>query len=384
MVGDNGSGKTTILRAVALALMGASNLPALKADWNQWLRGADATTAGASISLERIPGRPSVASSHRVIALQWQRTGGDASLRASPPDAAGVLSVGYGPFRRFSGGDPEYEKHLAAVPESARHLSLFNERVALTETLSWLQELRFKSLEHDLESALLLDRLTKLVNEAGLLPSRVQLASITSATVTFRDEHGYEYPIDDLSDGYRSVLSLTLDIVRQLALAVGPTRVFDPEKPAVVSTPAIVLIDEVDAHLHPAWQRTIGPWFCQHFPAVQFIVTTHSPLVCQAAETGSVFRLPSRDDEQDAGAMLEGTALARLIYGNVLEAYSSGAFGDGITRSEKSKQFVQRLAELNRKELDTALTADEETEQQTLRSMLPLAAHLTTDGGVER
>ena len=50
--------------------------------------------------------------------------------------------------------------------------------------------------------------------------------------------------------------------------------------------PGVVLIDEVDAHLHPTWQRRIGLWFREHFPKLQFIVSTHSPLICQAATVG--------------------------------------------------------------------------------------------------
>ena len=46
----------------------------------------------------------------------------------------------------------------------------------------------------------------------------------------------------------------------------------------------VILIDEIDAHLHPAWQKRIGFWLKAHFPNIQFIVTTHSPFICQAAD----------------------------------------------------------------------------------------------------
>lgn len=53
-----------------------------------------------------------------------------------------------------------------------------------------------------------------------------------------------------------------------------------------IDVTGVVLIDEVDAHLHPTWQTRIGQWFTKYFPNIQFIVTTHSPLVCRACEKG--------------------------------------------------------------------------------------------------
>ena len=376
LVGDNGSGKTSILRGLALALIGVKDAQGLRQDWGTWLRGSE-TTAEVELCLHRTSG--TAASGRRLasrsVKLIWERTSQSTTLVASPEDASGILSAGYGPFRRFSGGDLEYEKQFTVVPGLARHISLFDDRVGLTESLAWLRDLQFKKLENDQEASLLLDRVTKLVNECKLFPSGVRLAEITSDKVQFCDDSGHKYAIEELSDGYRSLLSLTFDIVRQLAIRFGAARVFDHDQPYLVSAPAIVLIDEVDAHLHPAWQRTVGQWFRYHFPRIQFIVTTHSPLVCQAAESGSVYRLPDPTDESDVGGMLDGPARARLVYGNVLEAYESGAFGENITRSETSKDFLHRLAELNRKETTSELSQEERLEQEKLRAALPLVAH---------
>ncbi|MCX6624510.1 MAG: AAA family ATPase, partial [Acidobacteria bacterium] len=375
LVGDNGSGKTSILRGLALALIGSDSAQALRQDWNTWLRSGDAT-AEIEVTFQRLPGShiPGPLPVSRSVTLVLERTADGATLRSSPDDMSNLLSAGYGPFRRFSGRDPEDEKQLGVFPRLARHISLFDDRVGLTESLTWLRDLQFKRLESDQEASLLLERVTKLVNECGLLPAGVRLEQISSDAVKFRDELGHEYGIEELSDGYRSILSMTFDIVRQLATRFGASRVFDHEKPHIVTAPAIVLIDEIDAHLHPAWQRTVGQWFRNHFPQVQFIVTTHSPLVCQAAQSGSIFRLPDPSDEFDAGEMLEGPALSRLVYGDVLEAYGSGAFGDGITRSETAKTLLLQLAELNRKELTVELSQEEATEQEKLRAALPLTA----------
>jgi hypothetical protein len=69
--------------------------------------------------------------------------------------------------------------------------------------------------------------------------------------------------------------------------------------------------------------------------------------------------------------MLAGAELDRVRYGNVLDAYGTGVFGQGVTRSEASKVLLQRLAELNARELDEELTPEEQAEQEHLRRILP-------------
>jgi predicted ATP-binding protein involved in virulence len=143
--------------------------------------------------------------------------------------------------------------------------------------------------------------------------------------------------------------------------------------------PGVVIIDEVDAHLHPPWQRRIGDWFCKFFPKLQFLVTTHSPLVCQAAEKGSVWRLPTPGSDSPGGRV-EGDELKRLIYGNVLEAYSTEIFGRDVNRSDASAAKLQRLALLNRKLLRGELGPLEKQELQGLRAALPMAANAVQAG----
>jgi hypothetical protein len=167
---------------------------------------------------------------------------------------------------------------------------------------------------------------------------------------------------------------MALELVRQLSLTFGSDRIFDPSDPTRVQPPGVVLIDEIDAHLHPSWQRRIGTWLCQHFPNLQFIVTTHSALICQAAAEGSVFVLSPPGDE-DGGRMLEGTAFRRLVYGNLLEAYGSGAFGNLETRSDRAQAALDRLAELNVKEIEEGLDDEERAELDRLRAVFPTEPH---------
>ena len=260
-------------------------------------------------------------------------------------------------------------------PKIARHLSLFGEEIALTETLTWLKELKHKKLEKHKEGKLL-DLVVQFINQKDFLPHAARLEDINSDAVLFLDGNGCRIPVGELSDGYRSILSMTFELIRQLAITYGYDKIFSEDASKIVA-PGVVLIDEVDAHLHPTWQRRIGQWFRAHFPKIQFLVTSHSPLVCQAADVGTVWRLPKPGDDEPGG-MVTGVDLDRLVHGNVLDAYSTGIFGPGITRSEDSAKHLARLAELNQQFLKGKLSAAEIKERDRLQSMLPTAAHTLT------
>jgi len=381
LIGENGSGKTTVLRAVALAMLTAREGDALLQDWSQWpSSSADEATISVSLST---PGSPAIIgrsvnfrriSGNGAQSAQTVLTGGEG--RDAPPD---VFCVGYGPFRRFSGGDPEYEKQLTSWPRLMRHITLFSERAALSESLSWLKDLRFKQLEEHPDSGLL-DSVKTFINESELLPQGTRWTAVSSDDVTFEDGNGIEVSITEMSDGFRSVLSLVLDLIRHLAAAHGATNVFSRTTPSLVIAPGIMLIDEVDVHLHPTWQHQIGHWFRKHFPEIQFIVATHSILICQAAD--SVFLLP-RPGQNETGRMLEGLELERLRYGNVLDAYGTGIFGRGVERSDESRMLLTRLGQLNVKEMDEDLSPEEQQEQEHLRAVLPTAGATSGLSGAE-
>lgn len=95
--------------------------------------------------------------------------------------------------------------------------------------------------------------------------------------------------VRQLSDGERGTLALVLDLTRRLAQAnPGMT---DPAKMAE----AVVLVDEIDLHLHPKWQRQIVPNLIAAFPRCQFIATTHSPQIVAAIEPEQVFLLTATE-----------------------------------------------------------------------------------------
>lgn len=90
------------------------------------------------------------------------------------------------------------------------------------------------------------------------------------------------FRVEELSDGYRIMLALVMDFARRMAVA--NQHIKWPDDQSILYSPGIVLIDEVDLHLHPSWQQTVLPSLMKIFPNTQFIVTTHSPQVLTSIE----------------------------------------------------------------------------------------------------
>lgn len=122
------------------------------------------------------------------------------------------------------------------------------------------------------------DRLTSLQKALNIILepsgwSNVHYSATAKQVVATHKEQG-NVPISLLSDGVRNMIGMIADIARR-AIQLNPHMGIH----AVQDSHGIVLIDEVDMHLHPQWQRTILESLKRAFPKIQFIVTTHSPLV---------------------------------------------------------------------------------------------------------
>ena len=95
-----------------------------------------------------------------------------------------------------------------------------------------------------------------------------------------------ELVVNQLSDGEKGLLAMVGDLARRLAIA-------NPGLPDPLQGEGVVLIDEIELHLHPEWQRRIIPSLTQTFPNCQFIITTHSPQILGEIKNGIVYRLSS-------------------------------------------------------------------------------------------
>ena len=165
------------------------------------------------------------------------------------------------------------------------------------------------SLDPNLDEALLLqwlqdEMLGDVVRRRQEEPERFFDAAVMDATVRatpgvtnawydpaeqgpkVRFEDGHVASWSELSDGYHAFIALVADIARRAVML----NAFDGAA-APARAEGVVLIDELDLHLHPRWQRVALPGLRRAFPRLQFVVTTHSPQVLSSAENRQVRRL---------------------------------------------------------------------------------------------
>lgn len=231
-------------------------------------------------------------------------------------------------------------------------MTAFKEDAALTESVVWLKDLLSRSLfRPNSRETTILNGIHHFINQEDLLPQGFRLEEITPDGPFFTIPDGFKVHLYELSEGVKSVTSLAFELMRLLLDVYSADEIFTNFLDGnlgndFVPVPGVVLIDEIDAHLHPIWQARIGHWFTRCFPEIQFIVTTHSPIVCRAAINGSVWKLPAPGSPFKP-YQVTGVELNRLLYGDILDAFGTGVFGTEVTRSEAGHEKLQRLAELN-------------------------------------
>jgi len=416
LAGRNGSGKTSLLRCLALASAGVEVSPRVAPSYFTWTadpaadgeiladfyldardlkaiyRDTPAPKPGVNMRQSvRLPARREIDAGGSRIRLTsvWYSSmlndgkpsdGGDPSSPDDHPNdnwmAAPVtwFAAGYGPFRRLS---PDNIDPLPArfddndpgrVLEGAdRFSTLFNEDASLNGGLSWLIGLHLRQLEGSKAAGRLLAGVLDLLSD-GLLPDDYQAVRVNSQGLWIR-HGGKSFPIRSMSDGYRVVIALVLDIVRSLDEFYGDIRVSRAEKRLAIRRPGVILIDEIDAHLHVSWQQRIGGWLTRHFPDIQFIVTTHSPYICQAADPGGLIRL-SGPNEQTGPKVVNEDLRRRIVYGSGDDAAMSEIFGLDTPYSERAEELRRELVQLEGKVLRGKASKKEEGRYVTLSSTL--------------
>lgn len=118
--------------------------------------------------------------------------------------------------------------------------------------------------------------------------------------------------VTQLSDGYRVVLGLVMDLARRMAQANSQLAVDGNEIMNPLDLPVLVLIDEVELHLHPSWQQRILDDLIRTFPGAQFVVTTHSPQVLTTVDSGCI-RVLAEGQLHAAPPGTKGAESSRLL-----------------------------------------------------------------------
>jgi hypothetical protein len=401
VAGRNGAGKSTFLQAIAMALAGPEAARVLHKDWSTWVRhGAESARVEAGV---RVHGPDNFVGGGRTVersfwaGLQWTLTGTgpapamtpvrvkSSSIRTSErgpwaENPSGWLVAGYGPFRRVSKASYEALEMMKGLGHVPRLVSLFREDASLAESVTWLISIYTRRLEERPGSAELERDVLRLLKD-GLLPQGFVVDHIDSDGLWI-EGGGVVLALEQVSDGYRTVAALILDIVRNMHNTYGSLGVEQSkgeDGPVVISHPGVVLIDEIDAHLHVSWQQRIGPWLKTRFPNVQFIVSTHSPFICQAADRNGLIRLPAPGERRPA-EHVTGELFREVTKGSADEAIMTELFGLDHTHSDESERLRRQLAELETRLLGTEHpSAEDQRQLSLLRDELPHAGPAAVD-----
>lgn len=384
ITGDNASGKTTLLKAIAAALVGPDAVRALQPSFKGWVRQGQPE---AVVAVEVVAGeRDSFAQGRKyeqpfwselrlaenggpevsiVPGNKYRRKGKGPTHGPWAENPSGWFCVGYGPFRRLYGASPDAQRVMLGPPRVARFATMFREDATLGECELWIKELHHRTLEQHERETKLLKQVERILND-DFLQSGLQIKRVDSQGVWLLHPNGMLLPLADMSDGYRAALAMLIDILRHLADVYGADDVVrEKDGRQIIPHQGVVLIDEVDSHLHPAWQRNLGFWFKEKLPNVQFIVTSHSPIICQAADKHGLFTLPP-PGSKTGPCRIADDDYQRIIAGKPDVIYVSPAFNLPHTRSPRAVANRQRYSQLRAKGAAGVLTSEEREERRQL------------------
>lgn len=198
------------------------------------------------------------------------------------------LAILYATSRYLDRIAPTLSKATAFEPAIACEKALNGLEVSLTAFANWFRAAQRGAFGSKAQSKRLVLSLNEVVE--ALLPgfSEPRVTDEVRPKVLVR-KNRTEFDVRQLSDGERGLLALAFDLTRRLAIANPGLK--DP----VAEGAAIVLLDEIELHLHPSWQRKVLGRLVDTFKSCQFIATTHSPQVLGESPPGSVWMLDIED-----------------------------------------------------------------------------------------
>jgi hypothetical protein len=413
LAGRNGSGKTTLLKSFALAGLGPVFALNLEPGLSSWIRkgaGQRKIPSGTIMAeAERGPlfGFEVSARSSDILPLFDSAaeqeitdfTTGRSRKNKKTSDTTlhfyarlllrdltkreQLVVIGYGSSRRLVGTGPEAQKLSEGLSQIERVANLFREDVSLMESVNWLRkEVYLRRLEGSTSHANLEETVLALLDD-GLLRDGAKIESVDSDGLWVH-QNGVRLNLRELSDGYRTVAALVLDIIRHLHGAYGDLKIEKTNgrtQRVRVMNEAVVLIDEIEMHLHISWQQRIGFWLKEHFPNVQFLVTTHSPFVCQAADPGGIIRLPAPGENRSVERVSDELYYT-VVNGSLDEAVLSELFGIETPYSPQSEELREDVADLEAKLITGRGTAADRKKLAALRKKLPISMASDVDVAV--
>jgi predicted ATP-binding protein involved in virulence len=228
---------------------------------------------------------------------------------------------------------------------------------------AWLREqysmraiAKDKGTSEDRFSAIL-SRINSLLSEIFGQPVELDVDIGKTLELRFRFNH-QSLNFSQLPDGVRYLLGLTVDFLRRRELA-------DWDESVAHKKPSVLLIDELDGHLHPKWQRAVLPALQKALPDVQIIVSTHSPFVISSCRDAKVHVL-QLDEEGNASVRPPMDA----PIGESLMATVQDVFGVESRFDVETERELGRWNDLQKRKSGARLTPEEQSELARLTAEL--------------
>ena len=317
LVGNNGTGKSTILEAATIAA--GTFTSAMDGLTNYGIRKTDAHykyfKMGSVIDVQ--PQFPVSISAQGDIdgkCVQWERVLNYANGRSTLIGAKELTSIAKEYQDRMRNGDTSLklpiisyygagrlwvqhkEKKNDAFETSSRYNGYIDSLDGAANDklmMKWFQRMTFKQYQKN-EEIPELKVVCKAMEQSFASATGYEDVKMyynpdtNDIDISYKDSNG-EYaiiPMSQMSDGYRCTISLIADIAYRMAL-LNPQLLAD----VLTQTEGIILIDEIDLHLHPLWQQRILKDLLHIFPKVQFIVSTHAPAVINSVKNNELIKL---------------------------------------------------------------------------------------------
>lgn len=360
LCGDNGDGKSTVLRCIAMGLCDQTSAAGLLRELaGEFVRkGADIAT----ITIELVDAKQI---SHKIETTikalkafesltQKVYVGGRLSTQQDFP-WHDIFVAAYGPGNRIT-GTADYQHYVAVdavyslfkndVPLQNPELVL---RRAIDEARKRFPKDYRRAKQHG-EKTLeylrgLLETLLNLDNKDRLFLSK--------AGIEIKSRRWGKAELGALGDGYRSTTTWILDLISWWMLMLGKKSYYGNR-----NIRGIVIIDEVEQHLHPKWQTKIMQLLCDAFDNVQFIATTHSPLVISGCKELPVYILSKGQHKQ------------MNVFGWLAEDVYREVMGLSTSRPFYTAKLIEKYRNLDLKKVQQKATRSELATLKKLKQLL--------------